>query len=285
MLSVGFIFQPHAETVDAEVVDAKQATQVINTQDVGVIDEAVVDSKNSSDVLHESKNSKTDLQKIPPEPAVGYVPEEAIAKLNESHKGSVFEKIINQLYKQAYIKENTGASTEALNLLTEALEINPQHDQVRLAKGRILIKTQQYDAAIETLLPLCTEYNNQWQPWYWMGTAQLMKGKLSEAETALDHALAREGTQATLWLARALIEQERGDHHSALQLLTIANDLAPKNPKILLNMAYSSEVVGDEGSALRAYRKFLTEAHQHTDTYKLRDTVLSHLPKIEVSSK
>ena len=285
--------------IQAAPIESEQQNQNVSTQDVEMIANEILKgmsnqaagttSKTSSDESSEDSSSSTENQSqkksTPIGPAVGYVPEEAITKFKQSQNKSTTEKKVNQLYKQAFQKENMGATGDSLRLLTQALKLNPKHQQVRLAKGRLQVKVRQYAAAEKTLLQLCTLDNNQWQPWYWTGSAQLMMGELSKAEKSLDEALAREGTQATLWLNRALVEQERGDHDSALQLLAIANDLAPKDPHVLLNVAYSSEAIGDIHNARSAYRKFLSEAKTDPNTTQLKHTVLSHLSQLKISSE
>ncbi len=96
-----------------------------------------------------------------------------------------------------------------------------------------------------------------------------MLGKLDQAAKSLDEALQRESSRPALWVQRAVVEQERNSHRTALQLLAVAEQLEPGDPQVLLNTAYSTEVLNDRGKAIKFYRHFLSSNTEHT--------VMSHL--------
>ncbi|MFK8066737.1 MAG: tetratricopeptide repeat protein [Gammaproteobacteria bacterium] len=291
IFNVIYVSRVNAETTETGI--AIEEPQTFTLEDVELItNEILIDMKKNEEEFigkkvevkaNTAEKNKPDKKEKPIGPEVGYVPEEAIEKFNSLEVDSTIDQNVNQLYKQAFAKENSGSIADALRLINQALHLRPNNKQLRLTKGRLQVRNEQYDAALLTLLPLCTKQNANWKPWYWIGTAQLMLGQHSAAANSLDESLAREGTDGQIWLNRAIVEQESGDHQTALQLLSIANDLSPNDPQIILSIAYSNEALGDMEKALINYRKFLIQTQNSSEKNGLKNLIMTHISHMDLA--
>ena len=109
-----------------------------------------------------------------------------------------------------------------------------------------------------TLLePMFLQPPQQWEPWFWRGTAQLGLGKLQMAEEAFLEGLARDSTIPHLWIQRALVSQQRGHYAEAVESLRQAELLSPDLPEVQLNLGYSLELQGELPLAIGHYQTFL----------------------------
>ena len=133
--------------------------------------------------------------------------------------------------------------------------LRPEH---RLAKAKASIQKQQYHKAVELLKPLFASPPKEWEPWFWMGTAQLGLGNLKAAEMQFTEGLIRDGTVAHLWVQRAIVEQQQGKYVQATETLRQAELLAPELPEVQLNLGFSLEKQGFTKLALEHYHAFLS---------------------------
>lgn len=158
---------------------------------------------------------------------------------------------------------------------------NATPGDVRLARARHLIHTRRYARAVTTLRPLFVTPPKTWEPWFWLGTAQLGLGQWEEARNSLVEGLARDATVPQLWVQRALISQQRGRFGEALDALRQAELLAPKLPEVQLNLAYSLEALGDRQAAVTHYRTFLTLTEGKRAYHATRKKVLDRIIRLE----
>lgn len=114
-----------------------------------------------------------------------------------------------------------------------------------------------YSRAVKRLEPLIDSDEKRWEAYLLIGMAYLGRGELAEAENYLDEGLAITERQPALWLQRALVEQEKGEHKKALQLLHRAETIAPAIPELKLNTGYSNDAIGKMREAAKAYTSFL----------------------------
>ncbi len=209
-------------------------------------------------------------------PAVGYVPKQA---RRDGQFNLVAESATetDQLFQKSALSESKKLYEAALKAAQRVLLIEPEHPGALLARGRLLVKTQQYSAAKASLEAITSSRTDDWRPWFWLGTANLMMSELVDAESAFDEALARNSDVAESWLHRALVAQQRGNWQVALQLLSIANEIAPDHPLVMLNVAMCREVLGYQDEAVSGYRKFLAQSHRADVSKLLRFEVINHL--------
>lgn len=232
----------------------------------------------------ESDSDKDALSSRNNLPPVGYVPKTA---RRDGHFDLVSQTAneSDQLFQKSAASEKKKLYESALKTVQRVLLTQPDHPNALLARGRLLVKTQQYSAAISNLQSLTELRTDDWRPWFWLGTANLMIGDLAAAELALDEALARNSDVAENWLHRALVAQQRGNWQSALQLLSIANEITPDHPLVMLNAAMCREALGYQDEAMNGYRKFLAQSHRTDVSKLLRFEVINHLSTDRVAAQ
>ncbi len=152
--------------------------------------------------------------------------------------------------------------------------------EIKLARAQSLIKQRQYAQAINILDPLFAKPPERWEPWFWLGTAQLGLGQLEKAQASLVDGLARDATVPQLWVQRALVSQQRGRFGEALDALRQAELLAPELPEVQLNLAYTLEVTGDKLMAGKHYRMFLTLTEDKNAYHATRKKVLDRISRL-----
>ena len=152
--------------------------------------------------------------------------------------------------------------------------------EIKLARAQSFIKQRQYAQAINILEPLFAKPPERWEPWFWLGTAQLGLGQLEKARASLVDGLARDATVPQLWVQRALVSQQQGRFGEALDALRQAELLAPELPEVQLNLAYALEVTGDRLMAGKHYRTFLTLTEGKRAYHATRKKVLDRISRL-----
>jgi len=152
--------------------------------------------------------------------------------------------------------------------------------EIKLARAQSFIKQRQYAQAINILEPLFAKPPERWEPWFWLGTAQLGLGQLEKAQASLVDGLARDATVPQLWVQRALASQQQGRFGEALDALRQAELLAPELPEVQLNLAYTLEVTGDRLMAGKHYRMFLTLTEGKKAYHATRKKVLDRISRL-----
>jgi len=147
----------------------------------------------------------------------------------------------------------------------------------RLNDAQSLIAQQEYRKAVELLRPLFAGTQERWEPWFWLGTAQLGMHQLEVAENSFREGLARDSTIPHLWVQQALVAQQHGHYNEAIDSLRQAEMLAPNLPEIALNLAYSLDRQGDTRHADHYYRKFLSLTEGTIRYHSARLKVLARL--------
>ncbi|MGR3179739.1 MAG: tetratricopeptide repeat protein [Candidatus Anammoxibacter sp.] len=146
-----------------------------------------------------------------------------------------------------------------------------------------LIYIGSYEKAIDTLKPVIESNVGTWELYFLMGTAYLGLGNLDLAERYLDRGIAVNDKQIQLWIQRAVLEQQKGNHETALQILLAAEPLDPAMPEIQLNIGYSSDALGGKNSVtVKAYRYFLELTRDNSAYLTVRKKVLDRLEKLVV---
>lgn len=130
--------------------------------------------------------------------------------------------------------------------------------EARSAVVREQLKAEDYAGVSKNAQMLVQDFQERWESWFWLGTAQLAQGQLGVAEAALERASKLNPKVAQIWVQRAIVAQERGDHTTAVKLLNEARELAPKSPKIFLNLGFSNDALGLIAEADKNYLRFLS---------------------------
>lgn len=146
-----------------------------------------------------------------------------------------------------------------------------------LAQGKSLVEKRLYSEAAEALIPLFRSPSERWEPWFWMGSAQLGLGNLDEAERHFEEGLARDGAVAQLWVQYALVAQQRGKYGMALDALRQGELLAPDLPAVQLNLGHSLETLGQARPAAEHYHTFLSLTEGDPPYHAIRKKVVMRL--------
>ncbi|MYH02169.1 MAG: tetratricopeptide repeat protein [Nitrospira sp. SB0675_bin_23] len=157
---------------------------------------------------------------------------------------------------------------------------NATRSEIKLVRAQSFIKQRQYAQAINILEPLFANPPERWEPWFWLGTAQLGAGQLEKARASLVDGLARDATVPQLWVQRALVSQQQCRFGEALDALRQAELLAPELPEVQLNLAYTLEMTGDRLLAGQHYRMFLTLTEGKNPYRATRKKVLDRISRL-----
>ena len=270
--------EPAQQRADASGVDGPaDAGDGEGDEQILLIDESTTASSTSRPEINRNV-PRSDI------PSIGYVPESHVEDGGFDLVAASASRWDN-VYLSAIEHEREKKNGLALIEIEELLAQRPQHEHALLARGRLLVKTQQYPQARTNLLAMTKSRPDDWRPWFWLGTAHLMLDELTLAEAAFDEALSRNGEVVETWLHRALVEQQRGNWRVALQLLSIADEVSPNHPLVMLNVAMCREALGYIDEAAAGYRKFLAQSHHANGSKLLRFEVINHLSRASLAEQ
>lgn len=139
------------------------------------------------------------------------------------------------------------------------------------------LQAEAYTEASKSAQALARDFPERWEPWFWLGTAQLAQSQMDAAESALEHAARLDPKGVGIMVQRAILAQERGDHAAAVRLLGEARDLSPKSPQIYLNLGYSNDALRLPAEAEKYYRQFLSLTEEDGAYSAQRKHVLKRL--------
>ena len=172
------------------------------------------------------------------------------------------------------------ASSHQRNNRVSSLLRNATPFQVKLARAQYFVEKRRYALAVTVLQPLFAPPPERWEPWFWLGTAQLGLGQWEKARASLVEGLARDATVPQLWVQRALVSQQQGRFGEALDALRQAELLAPKLPEVHLNLAYALDVEGNRLVAVKHYWTFLALTEGKNAYHATRKKVLDRINRL-----
>lgn len=154
----------------------------------------------------------------------------------------------------------------------------------RIGIVKDLLNDSLYSDAVDKLQPLFDNPPVVWEPYLLMGTAYMGLGDLGVADSYFKKGLVIDKNRPRLWLQRAVVAQQQGDHDAALKILRKVEALAPRMPEIKLNIGYSSDVLGKKDNAVKAYQSFMALTEGRRDYFSLRLQVLQRLLELGYKS-
>ncbi len=146
-----------------------------------------------------------------------------------------------------------------------------------MRQGKYLIRAGQYEEALAALSTLFENPPEDWEPWFWMGTAFLGKGDLEQADQYFLSGLARNDKVPQMWIQRALVAQQRGEYQLAIHELRQAESLQPDLPHLHLNMGYAYDQLGNNRLANQYYGKFMQLSEGNPEFFSTRKKILDRL--------
>lgn len=245
----------------------------VNTEGVVVTDNGAVES--DSETAEETK--PTIDQSVP---SVAFVPKHALERFNQQDKGTAIDIEVEKLYRRAHVLQAEGSIDLAIQTYHKIISKKPDYEKARISLAQVLAVKGDYSGIVSILMPATENKHSHWSAWYWLGVAFMKQGNFEMSIQATEEALARNVESVDLWLLRALIEQETDDHHSALQLLSAAEHLAPNHPNIVLNKAISNEAIGQINLALVNYSRYLKLVKGTTNRAIPNNVVLDRITRL-----
>ena len=156
-------------------------------------------------------------------------------------------------------------------------------EEKKLGQGSTLVKKRLYHQAVDVLQPLLMTKRQEWEVWFWMGTALMGLGRFQKAREYFREGLGRDETIPELWIQYAIAEHQLGRYSQAEKILRQALRLAPALPQVHLNLALALESVGNIRGALRHYRQFLSLTQRKPSFFSTRRKVLDRILNLERS--
>ncbi len=282
------------KTVRAHMVKAKSLPAAIELKDELQKLDGVVESNQETSATPITKESK-----IEPEPkeivVFGDKPQEPdrqyVSTMKPAPGSSLQEKGFTSPEIDRDVDSDQKTSiTKADESTTELVEKLKHSEEVptslfmeelvvekQLDRAKYLINIGSYAEAIDILKPIVDSSAETWNAYLLMGAAYLGMGELYHAESYLDMGLAVNGKNPQLWLQRAIVEQQKGNHKSALQILDETQKLAPDLPEVYLNIGYSNDAIGRKQSSAKAYNTFIKLTEGNTAYMIVRHKVLERL--------
>lgn len=187
---------------------------------------------------------------------------------------------IEKRLANALLIEESGQLLLALLNTEKLFQENNQHKEVSIAYASQLTKLNQAEKAQRVIQPLAKISADDWRVWFWLGSAQLLQNDLENASNSLSKALALNGQEISIWIQKAIVEQEKGNSKAALNFLQVANNLQPNNPDVLINYAYANEAEGEINKAIKLYRYFLQLSASDNTKGALRSEIMLRLVQI-----
>ena len=257
--------------VSLQTQPSARTTAVASADPVKV--EVVAAKSNAAQAVSEklpARKNKVSLQSQPSEPTA------AVAGTNISLVNAPSAKPKPKPKLAVSHKQQPKAQLASVGHAAEPNTVDRVIEQAgyALSRGRY----QQALVALEKLSPVPERRID-----YWLikGNAHLRIGQLDSAEKALALAQALAPMNAQIAVQRAILQQEKGDHVTALQILKDAGERNPNVPEIFLNQGYSEQALGAVQDARRSFRIFLriTEGRSlYTEQRKLVNEWLAQFP-------
>lgn len=158
-----------------------------------------------------------------------------------------------------------------------APSVNPRQYTVEVARR---LDHADFQGALTMLLNAKHYGDNDQERLYYLGTAYLGLGDLTQAEHYFSQLLTINSDLVLAWLQRTVIAQEQGDHELALKHLSSARLLDEGLPEIYLNYGYSYEQLGEYLLARDSYQYFLHLTGQRPEYYDVRKDILYRLENL-----
>jgi hypothetical protein len=224
-----------------------------------------------------TKKTEVSVKEIPPlvkKEVVPGLPAKVEQKPKVSSPTDAPPKVVQRGDKKVLPPSRSPAASKPFQEVAPSRPKRVLSKEQKLVLAQRLINKHRYDQAVTVLDTVMTSSPEEWEPWFWMGTAKLGQGNVAEADGYFIEGLARNGNIPQLWVQRALVGQQEGRYGEAIDFLRQAEILAPDLPEIPLNLAYSFETQGDRQLAIQHYRKFLTMTEGNSSYRSARKTVL-----------
>ena len=160
--------------------------------------------------------------------------------------------------------------------LTEA-----ETNRWRYLHGIALAELGEIERAAEDFRLVTTVMADNMPAWYRLGVSLLLSGELDDAQSALDRAQDLDAESALVLAALADVASARGDHRTALGLLSRAVELEPDAGQLAYKLAMTHRALGDVQSA----SAWLARSPDNRLAPKIDDPVLLEVAQMSRSAR
>lgn len=189
------------------------------------------------------------------------IAKEPVVLLNPTEGGTTHTSMSKKAPPQTPSRTKAMSVGNSSDTLPAPFQVPPSFTSTawqRVEEARTLIRAKQFEEAQERLAPFLLSSSNEWEVWSLLGTTELGLGNIAAAERHFDKALAQNPAEVSIWIQRAIVEEEQENFAQAIALLTHAERLDPDSPEVHLNLGYSMEAQGLIPSARAHYKTYLS---------------------------
>jgi Flp pilus assembly protein TadD len=147
-----------------------------------------------------------------------------------------------------------GKSEQAIPILKEFLEKNPNNAPVQFTLGKAMVNAKQFDEAIAPLQKSLSIKPDQQGAHFYLGVAFAQMGRDAEALKEFEAEIPLSPTQDSAYSNAASIYEKQGNLDKAMEYYKKAAELAPQRPELHASMAAIYEKKGDQASAQAEYK-------------------------------
>ncbi|HEV8336963.1 MAG TPA: tetratricopeptide repeat protein [Candidatus Polarisedimenticolia bacterium] len=147
-----------------------------------------------------------------------------------------------------------GKNEEAIPILKDYLEKNPNNAPVQFALGKAYISTKQYDEAVPALTKTLAIKPDQGGAHFYLGIAHAQMGRDEEAIKEFQAEIPISPDQDSTYSNLASIYEKQGKLDDALENYKKAAEINPKRPEIHASMAAIYEKKGNQALAEAEYK-------------------------------
>ncbi len=151
----------------------------------------------------------------------------------------------------------------------------------RYLHGIALAELGEIERAAEDFRQVTTAMPDNMPAWYRLGVSLLLSGELDGAQAALDRAQDLDAESALVLAALADVAGARGDHRTALDLLSRAVELEPEAGQLAYKLAMTHRALGDVQSA----SAWLARSPDNRLAPKIDDPVLLEVAQMSRSAR
>jgi len=149
-----------------------------------------------------------------------------------------------------------------------------------IEQARLALSRGRYQQALSTLESLDPVPEKRADFWLIKGSAHLGNGQYDLAEKGFTSAQALAPDNAQIAVQQAILNQEKGDHASALEILKGAAARHPNVPEVFLNLGYSQQALGAQQAAKHSFRTFLRMTENRSLYLEQRKVVKEWLAQV-----
>lgn len=199
--------------------------------------------------------------------------------------GKSTEKAISELSAKAHSASLNGEHQRSIDLLTEALRIDPAKADLYMQRASLHAKNQDAGSAIQDFTSVLSLEPNNYEARAQRGQAYALMGSSEAAIGDWEKASASGHLQAMQWLSSKLLDDAKdmlasGRYHEAIRSLSQAIKLTPNNAELYYIRGKVNQVIPYHGLAISDFSTAIRLDPAHASAHALRGKSYQHAGKI-----